>query len=94
MTIFPCIYEKLTNPKNIDFFNPFAAELFACIFHSFEAGISNAISSFKLRFSPCIYEKLTYPKNIDLFNPCPAEFFVSIFHSFEAGIADAISSFK
>ena len=28
-------------------FNPRAAELFVGIFHSFEAGIANAISSFK-----------------------------------------------
>ena len=30
-------------------FNPCAAELFVFIFHSFEAGISNAISSFEWR---------------------------------------------
>ena len=29
------------------FFNPYAAELLRTIFHSFEAGIANAISSFK-----------------------------------------------
>ena len=28
-------------------FNPCAAELFATIFHSFEAGIADTISSFK-----------------------------------------------
>ena len=30
-------------------FNPYAAELFWTIFHSFEAGIANAISSSKWR---------------------------------------------
>ena len=36
---------------------PFAGELFAFIFHSFEAGIANAISSFKWRKTSYIYEK-------------------------------------
>ena len=38
-------------------FNPCAAELFVIIFHSFEAGIANAISSFKLMKNNIIYEK-------------------------------------
>ena len=33
--------------ENYDDFNPKAAELFISIFHSFEAGIGNANSSFK-----------------------------------------------
>ena len=38
------------------------AELFVTIFHSFEAGITNAISSFKWIKNNTIYEKYTYPK--------------------------------
>ena len=37
--------------------NRFPAELFQIIFHSFKAGIANAISSFKWRFNISIYEK-------------------------------------
>ena len=44
--------------RNI-YITPFTAELFAstCIFHSFEAGIANAISSFKWMKTIIIYEK-------------------------------------
>ena len=38
-------------------FNPRAAELFVSIFHPFEAGIANAISSFKQMKNTIIYEK-------------------------------------
>ena len=37
--------------------NPCAAELFVSIFHSFEAGIADAISSFKWMKNNIIFEK-------------------------------------
>ena len=44
------------------YFNPCAAELFVSIFHSFAAGIANAISSFKWMKNIIIYEKWECPK--------------------------------
>ena len=45
--------------------NPCADEWFVFIFHSFKAGIANAISSFKLRKNIYIYEKMDI-SNIEL----------------------------
>ena len=69
-------------------------------FHSLEARIANAISSFKCRK---IFKEKSDISNIKLtvstkncyrkFNDI-SELLTSIFHSFEAGIANAISSFK
>ena len=50
------MYELLDN------INPCAAEVFVSIFHSFEAGIANTISSFKEMKNNSIYEKYTSPK--------------------------------
>ena len=41
-----------------DDFDPCAAELFVSISHSFEAGIANAISSFKRMKNKFIYENI------------------------------------
>ena len=46
--------------------NPFAAELFVSIFHSFEAGIANAISSFKWWKIVRIYDKIGF-SNIEVY---------------------------
>ena len=42
--------------------NPCTAELFVGIFHSFEAGIANSISSFKWHKNRYIYEKIEISK--------------------------------
>ena len=43
-------------------FNPYTAELFRIIFHSFEAGIADAISSSKWRKKNIIMQKYTSSK--------------------------------
>ena len=53
------IYNVLTisKCKKIYHFTPGTAELFVSNFHSFEAGIADAISSFKWTKNNIIYEK-------------------------------------
>ena len=43
-------------------FNPYAAEILRTIFHSFEAGIANAISSSKWRKNIYVHEKMYFFK--------------------------------
>ena len=63
----PMLFDVQTNCNKtvinmISLFNPNAAELFRTIFHSFEAGIANAISSSKWQEIIQIMKKYTSSK--------------------------------
>ena len=54
------------------FLSPCPAELFVSIFHSFEAGIANAISSFKWKKNNIVYEKI-FISQIELLDELPQD---------------------
>ena len=55
------MFRQSVGPFMRSYINPYTAELFVYILHSFEAVIANAISSFEWMKNSIIYEKWTSP---------------------------------